>query len=88
MYCIIVYDIKLKRIQKVHKILKKYLFWTQNSTFEGELSQGLLNKLKKELHNVIKNNEDSIMIYKLQSDYYLEKESIGINKSKFFTNII
>ncbi len=34
------YDIEEKRVNKVRKILKKYLSWIQNSIFEGELSEG------------------------------------------------
>lgn len=38
MYVLIAYDVDAKRVAKVHKVLKKYLTWTQNSLFEGEIT--------------------------------------------------
>ena len=39
MYVIIVYDIKAERVNKVKSFLRQYLFWIQNSVFEGEASE-------------------------------------------------
>ena len=39
MYVIIVYDIKVERVNKVKSFLRQYLFWIQNSVFEGEASE-------------------------------------------------
>ena len=39
MYVIIVYDIKVERVNKVKSFLRQYLFWIQNSVFEGESSE-------------------------------------------------
>lgn len=33
MYVLVAYDVDAKRVAKVHKVLKKYLTWTQNSLF-------------------------------------------------------
>ncbi len=88
MYCIVVYDIKVKRIKKVHNLLKQYLNWTQNSTFEGELTQGQLNKLKLEIHKLISPLEDSVVFYKLRTEIELERDYIGLDKSKWMSNII
>lgn len=38
MYVIIVYDIEEDRVDRVNKILKRFLNWRQNSVFEGELA--------------------------------------------------
>ncbi|SUY64384.1 CRISPR-associated endoribonuclease Cas2 [Clostridium sporogenes] len=40
MFVILTYDIEEKRINRVRKTLKKYLVWTQNSVFEGEITEG------------------------------------------------
>ena len=88
MYVILVYDVNVKRVNKVHKLLKQYLHWTQNSTFEGEINIGVLNDLKRKINSIIRKDEDAIVIYKLQSDYYLEKENIGLDKSDLTSSII
>ena len=52
-----VYDINVKRVQKVLKICRKYLTWVQNSVFEGEITPGKLERLKRELESIRKNLE-------------------------------
>lgn len=88
MYAILVYDINIKRLNKIYKVIKQYLHWTQNSTFEGEISLGSLNELKRKIKYFLDPDEDSVVIYKLQSDYYLNKECIGVDKSKYTSFII
>ena len=46
---ILVYDINEKRVTKVLKTCRKYLYWVQNSVFEGEISPAKLEKLKLDL---------------------------------------
>ena len=54
MFVIITYDIaEAKILNKVRKTLKKYLIWTQNSVFEGEILPGKLHKCVSELENII-----------------------------------
>lgn len=45
-FVIITYDIEETRVNKIRKILKKYLYWSQNSVFEGEITEGLLAQCK------------------------------------------
>jgi len=80
MKVILVYDINVKRVQKVLKICRKYLYWVQNSVFEGEITEAKLEKLKKELKNVINDEEDSIIIYKFKTSWYTDRELIGVKK--------
>lgn len=77
MYIILSYDINAKRVGKALKICRKYLHSVQKSVFEGYLSDRQLESLKKELHKLIKLNEDSICIYKLESLKYTSKDVIG-----------
>ena len=70
-YIYIIYDIKEERVTKVFKICKKYLEHYQNSVFRGEISNSNLIKLKKELKEIINENEDNILIL-----YYFTKESV------------
>lgn len=81
MNIILVYDIGENRVQKVHKLLKRYLNWVQNSVFEGELTEGKLEAMKLDIKDCIKAEEDSIIIYKLGSLKYTEREIIGIEKN-------
>lgn len=82
MYVIITYDItENKRLDKVRKILKKYLYWCQLSTFEGEISQSKLAKCMAEINEVIKREEDSVYVYKVENPNNIEKKVLGIEKS-------
>lgn len=85
MYVILVYDIitdeKGKKIlPKTFKICKKYLTHIQNSVFEGELSQSQLKALKIELHKLIRNDKDSLIIFKTRQEKWLEKEFLGVKE--------
>jgi CRISPR-associated protein Cas2 len=80
MFVILVYDANEKRVQKFHKICKKYLTHVQNSVFEGEITDTDLRKLTDELREVLEEIEDSVLIYKFRTRKYFERESIGIKK--------
>ena len=81
MYVILVYDIGEKRVQKVHKLLKKYLNWVQNSVFEGELTGGKFEAMKINLKNRMVQEEDSVIIYTLGSLKYTDRQIIGMEKN-------
>lgn len=81
MYYLIVYDIEQKRVNRVHKFLKKYMHWIQNSVFEGELTPATLAEVKQGLKNIIDKNVDSILIFKLGTEKYSGKEVIGFEKA-------
>lgn len=87
MYIILVYDIKSddggqKVLSKTFKTCKRYLSHIQNSVFEGELSNAQLVKLEYELKDIIRPNQDSIIIFKSRSDSWLEKEMWGVKDDK------
>ena len=77
MYVLIVYDIAVERVTKVHKLLKRYLNWRQNSVFEGEATEAQIEKLKQELHNIINVKTDSVLIYIARDEKWLKREEIG-----------
>lgn len=81
MYLIMVYDINEVRVSKVLKVARRYLNWIQNSVLEGEITQAKFLKLKSDLKRVIKENEDSIIFYKLRTTRYLDKEGMGVEKA-------
>ena len=82
MYIIMVYDVKVKRINKVRNTARRYLNWIQNSVFEGELTKGQLRLLVHELKNAIDPSEDSIIIYVLPFDNEPDRVIIGIEKGE------
>lgn len=75
-----VYDIKEKRVGKVLKLSRKYLYWVQNSVFEGEISKTNLKKLKIEMASIIREDEDSVMFYTFRTTKYSKREVMGIQK--------
>lgn len=88
MFVILSYDVHKKRVNKVHKIAKKYLNWIQNSVFEGELTMAQLAKLKSQLDEVIKKNYDSVVFYIYPNPNWVSKKFMGIDKSWLTSNIL
>ena len=87
MYLILIYDISSedngeKRLNKVFKICKRYLTHIQKSVFEGELTEVQIMKLKTELNKIIKNDIDSVMIFKSRNNRWMEKEMWGLTEDK------
>lgn len=83
MYVILVYDINLeekegqKVLRKVFKTCKKYLVHIQNSVFEGELLESQAMKLKAELDQYIREEKDSVILFKSRNQKWLDKEFLG-----------
>lgn len=87
MFCIIVYDINIKKVTKVNKILRKYLHWVQNSVFEGEITESSLAEIKIELSKIIEEDKDSIIIFTFDRPKWIRREIIGLEKGNA-SNII
>lgn len=85
MYLLIVYDIDVDRVNKVHKFLRQYLHWRQNSVFEGELSISQFTELKTGLKEITNKEKDSILIYNLKDPKNFKLEVIGIEKNPIET---
>ena len=85
-FVIITYDVEEKRINKVRKKLKSYMTWVQNSVFEGELTEGKLEKCLTVISKIIDKEVDSIYVYKVQIPKNIEKAIIG--KEKNYDNFI
>ena len=79
-YLIVTYDISEERVNKVRKILKKYFMWVQNSVFEGEITVGKLEQCRRELLEIIEEQEDSIYFYTLENRLNYRKTVLGIEK--------
>lgn len=83
MYVILVYNINLEQkqgqkvLRNVYKICKKYLVHIQNSVFEGELLESQLIKLKSELNQYIRDDKDSVIVFKSRNKRWMEKMFFG-----------
>ncbi len=63
MRVVLVYDVGEERLPAVFRVCRRYLYWVQNSVFEGELTAGKLKQLIGELEGIIDSQEDSILLY-------------------------
>ena len=50
----------------------------QNSVFEGELTPSQLEKMKSELSHLIREDKDSVIIFRTRQEKWLDKEMLGI----------
>ena len=80
LFVIMVYDVNQKRVGKVLKKSREYLYWVQNSVLEGEISETNFKKLKYEIMRIIKENEDSLIFYTFRTTTYSKREEFGIKK--------
>ena len=80
-FVVLTYDIEVKKINKVRKLLKKYLVWTQNSVFEGEITEGKLQKCIGQIGKIIDKDEDSVYIYTIDNPKNIVKNKIGKEKA-------
>jgi CRISPR-associated protein Cas2 len=89
MFVILTYDISetevcKNKINRVRKFLKKYLIWTQNSVFEGDITEGKLKECLLYISKVIDEETDSVYIYRMNK--YYSKQEIG--KTKYIDDTI
>ena len=79
MFLIIVYDTEKQNCANLHKLLKKYLFWNQNSVFEGNVTEAQFREIKFLLQKKCV-PESFISIYAVENEKFVRKEQIGIPK--------
>lgn len=80
MFVILVYDVNQKRVAKTLKKCREYLYWVQNSVFEGETTELKLKQLIMELERIIDKDEDSVVIYRFDSTRYSKRQILGREK--------
>ena len=84
---ILVYDIGERRVGKMLKLCRQYLNWIQNSVFEGEITEVKLKELMSRASEIMKEEDDSIIIFKSREEKWLEKVIIGQEKNNLDTFI-
>lgn len=77
MYVLVVYDVEVRRVAKVHKLLKRHLHWVQNSVFEGELTEAQIETVKAGLKRLLDVETDSVLFYTARDARWLTRESLG-----------
>ena len=77
MYIILVYDMGEKRVGKMLKLCRRYLNWIQNSVFEGEITEVKLKELLYMAKDIMKEDYDSLIIFKNRQKKWLDKQIIG-----------
>lgn len=80
MYVIVAYDTESKNCPRLHKCLKGFLNWNQNSVFAGELTEGQFFELRKRLE-AVKRPDTSITVFHCKDPDYLKRETIGSSKA-------
>ncbi len=79
MKVILVYDIALdepkdqNRLNKVRKIVRKYINHVQKFVFEGNITQSKLERLKKEIMDTIDKDRDSVIIYVFEDSFHYKR---------------
>jgi CRISPR-associated protein Cas2 len=86
-YVIVVYDMGVERLDNVRKYLRQYLDWIQNSVFEGSVTKATLREIENGLKGLIDPELDSIIIFVLRDEKFLERRYIGEPKVEL-TNIL
>ena len=81
MYIIAVYDVGEKRVAKMLKLCRQYLNWIQNSVFEGEMTEVQLKELKYKAQDIMKEDEDSFIIFSSRAQKWMDKQVIGKEKN-------
>lgn len=81
MFIILTYDVGEKRVNRIRKCLKKYLTWTQNSVFEGEITEGKLHRCLAEVNKFLEKDVDSVYIYMVKNIHNINKEIVGQQKN-------
>jgi CRISPR-associated protein Cas2 len=80
-YVILVYDVGEKRVGKMLKLCRKYLNWIQNSVFEGDITEVKLKELIIFAEKIMKEEEDSLIIFSSRTEKFLDKQIIGKERS-------
>lgn len=78
MFVVLSYDIGSKRVHRALKICRKYLRHVHKSVFEGDITEGKLNQLKRELMGVLDTRHDAVCIYRVDSVSLVRKDEIGL----------
>ncbi|QGN07714.1 CRISPR-associated endonuclease Cas2 [Halorhabdus sp. CBA1104] len=75
-YVVAVYDVEADRTRLFLNFLRRYLTHVQNSVFEGEITEGDLEEIKRELDSMLEAGE-SVIVYRMSSEQYVSRTVYG-----------
>ncbi|MCM8536731.1 MAG: CRISPR-associated endonuclease Cas2 [Lentisphaeraceae bacterium] len=76
MFVLIVYDTEASNCVALHKYLKKYLNWNQNSVFEGSVTRAQYVKIKDILEEK-RADKSHIVLYSMENEKLMNREELG-----------
>ena len=82
MHCILFYDVNVKRLSKFRRLMAQKLFWTQNSSFEGDLSAHEQACHRRDINRTLNPQEDSVIMIWTPSPAAWKKTVLGVDKGK------
>lgn len=77
MFVILSYDVGSKRVGKALKTCRKYLHHRHRSVFEGELTEGELRRLERELAGIVDPASDAVCVYRIDSVRHVSRDELG-----------
>lgn len=80
-YVIVVYDMEADRTRLLLKLCRRYLTHVQNSVFEGEITEGDLERLRNGIEDRLVDGESAI-IYELSSEKYVDRTVFGVDPTE------
>jgi len=81
-HCILFYDVNVKRLSRFRRLMEQKLFWTQNSSFEGDLSASEQACLRRDINRTLDPEEDSVIMIWTPSQTAWKKTILGLDKGK------
>ena len=94
MKVILIYDIETvepsdqKRLNKIRKIARRYLYQVQKSVFEGEITEAKLERLKRAILDIVDEERDSVIIYKLPDAVSWDRIILAKKHIDFDSNVL
>lgn len=79
-FVVLVYDVGVKRVNRIKALLRQYLNWVQNSVFEGELTESEYRNVVNLIEKTISKSHDHLVIYVFNDMKYVNREEYGTPK--------
>lgn len=86
-YVVVVYDVQKGRTELFKKFCRSKLNHVQNSVFEGQVTEAMVNDIEQSLRSMSKEDEN-IIIYKSWSIEYLDRTVIGTDPTPQDSHIL
>ena len=75
-YVVVVYDLHAERTHLALNYLRRFLTHVQNSVFEGEITEGNLERITDKLDEMLQPDESAI-VYEMSSEKYVTRTVVG-----------